>query len=417
MVSLAAARPDGIVFFDIDGTLVTGTSSGSFLAQRLGHRREVDEAEARYAAGAIDNHEVCAIDARGWAGTSVTQVSEWLDNLPLIDGIDEAVAWCKSQNLIPVLASLAWDPVGAHLAQRFSFSAHCGPKLRVSSGRYTGEVAMTFDEHDKRRFALSICSQLGVPPSRCVAIGDSRSDIPLFDAVGFSVAFNASQDARATATTAVDSSSLLDALPPIDSWLLQTVVEHTPPACTECGFDHAPDLARLTARCNSFPEAVGQLLSATTRECIRRRRAPHVWSALEYAAHVSEAVRWYTQRVRRVLDEELPHLMPYDFDGAAESGEYNSREIGQVVDELRSVCNALANLAESLDSSQLRRRGRGSDGTPRTVTALLSRAEHELSHHELDIRRSLSATGDRDGVPDTYVRFSETNGTAPSRSI
>jgi phosphoserine phosphatase len=58
-----------------------------------------------------------------------------------------------------------------------------------------------------------------VDPSRCAAIGDSRSDLPLFELVGFSVALNASPDARARASTSLDSSSLVDVLPLIQSWV------------------------------------------------------------------------------------------------------------------------------------------------------------------------------------------------------
>ncbi|MEK6310058.1 MULTISPECIES: hypothetical protein [Curtobacterium] len=39
--------PRGIVFFDIDGTLVPAMSSSSFLARRFGHQQELDAAEAR----------------------------------------------------------------------------------------------------------------------------------------------------------------------------------------------------------------------------------------------------------------------------------------------------------------------------------------------------------------------------------
>jgi len=212
-------QPAGIVFVDIDGTLVPGTSSGSFLAHRLGHAAEVDQAEARYAAGTLDNHEVCAIDARGWAGAQVAQVAAWLEDLPLIDGIDQTVAWCRSHDLAPVLASLAWDPVGAHLARRFGFAGHCGPQLRTTVGTYTGEVAQTFDEHDKRDFALSVCHEWAVDPAHCVAIGDSRSDLPLFDLVGFSVALNASPDARLEASATLDSGWLADVVPLIQSWI------------------------------------------------------------------------------------------------------------------------------------------------------------------------------------------------------
>lgn len=213
------AKPCGVVFFDIDGTLVTGTSSGSFLARRMGHALELDRAEAQYAAGQIDNHEVCLIDAKGWAGTPVDDVKMWLDELPLIEGVQESVAWCLERELAPVLASLAWDPVGAHLVERFGFAAHCGPTLALERGTFAGSVARSFDEFDKRDFALRMCEEFGVSAERCAAIGDSRSDLPLFAAVGFSIAFNASPDARAAATLALDSTSVLDAMPPIARWI------------------------------------------------------------------------------------------------------------------------------------------------------------------------------------------------------
>ena len=45
-----------------------------------------------------------------------------------------------------------------------------------------------------------------------MAIGDSRSDVPLFEAVGFSVALNATPDAQAVASAIVDSTSFVTAL-------------------------------------------------------------------------------------------------------------------------------------------------------------------------------------------------------------
>jgi len=45
-----------------------------------------------------------------------------------------------------------------------------------------------------------------------VAIGDGRSDLPLFRAVGFSVALNASSEARAAASITVEETSFLAAL-------------------------------------------------------------------------------------------------------------------------------------------------------------------------------------------------------------
>ena len=46
----------------------------------------------------------------------------------------------------------------------------------------------------------------------CIAIGDSRSDLMLFDAVGASLAFNADQAARERATLALDGTDISEAL-------------------------------------------------------------------------------------------------------------------------------------------------------------------------------------------------------------
>jgi len=189
----------GAVFFDVDGTLVPQTSSGQHLADLLGHAEVVRQAEAGYAAGTLSNHEVSVLDARGWAGQTPTQVNGFLGSLPLVDGITATVAWCRENDLAPVLATLAWEPVGTYLCERFGFLRASGPTLEVIDGRYSGEVAEHLDEEGKRDFALTVAAELGVPPARCAAIGDSRSDLPLFAAVGLAIAFNATPAASAAA--------------------------------------------------------------------------------------------------------------------------------------------------------------------------------------------------------------------------
>jgi phosphoserine phosphatase len=207
------------VFFDIDGTLVPGMSSGSFLAQRLGHAAELDAAESAYAAGTMDNDEVCFIDARGWTGRSVADVDTWLSSLPLVSGIAETTRWCRHRGLRPFLASLAWSVVGEHLARRLQFDGFCGPTLEVRDRVFTGSVSQVFDEYLKRDFALRTAAGLGLSPADCAAIGDSRSDVPLFEATGFSVAFNATAAAEASSSRTAGGDDLTAVIPLLDEWL------------------------------------------------------------------------------------------------------------------------------------------------------------------------------------------------------
>ncbi|MFJ3385962.1 MULTISPECIES: HAD family hydrolase [unclassified Curtobacterium] len=208
----------GIVFFDIDGTLVPSMSSSSFLAKRFGHALALDAAEQRYAEGELTNEEVSVIDAEGWRGTPTRTVAAWLEELPLMAGVDAVVGWCVEHGVEPVLASLAWQPVAEAIAKRHGFTANGGPRIYVVGTDYGGTVAEHFNEHDKRDRALQLAAARGVPIEHCCAIGDSRSDIPLFDALPASLALNAGAMARAAASAAVDTEDLRDIIPWLETW-------------------------------------------------------------------------------------------------------------------------------------------------------------------------------------------------------
>ena len=209
----------GVVFFDVDGTLVPQTSTSAHLAHRLGHFPELSVAEAAYAAGDLDNQEVAVLDAKAWRGRTPAEIDGWLAVLPLVDGIEETVGWCRAHRLRPHLATLAWEPVGRYLVRRFGFAGSCGPGLAIVDGRYTGEVECHFDEYDKRDHALAVAAAAQVPPSACAAVGDSRSDLPLFTEVGLPIAFNATPAVKAVAAHIVDGADLTAILPYLDNWL------------------------------------------------------------------------------------------------------------------------------------------------------------------------------------------------------
>lgn len=107
----------------------------------------------------------------------------------------------------------------ATFATRFGLLGACGPRLAQVGGVYTGEVAVHFTEFDKRDFAVSTARGLGLDLAACVAIGDSRSDMPLFTEVGLSVAFNASPALRSVASAEAVGPDLRIVLPILDAWL------------------------------------------------------------------------------------------------------------------------------------------------------------------------------------------------------
>lgn len=209
-----------VAFFDVDGTLVPRLSSAIYLAGYLGHQEAVAEAEAAWDAGLMDPRSVEQLDARGWAGTSEVQVREWLEELPLVDGIAEVVEWCLAHDVVPALATLAWRPVGDFLCDKFGFVEACGPTLEVRDGTYTGVSLTGSDEFLKRDFALHFAKDRGLTLDRCLAIGDSKSDLPLFGEIGLAVGFNATGQARAVAHVNYTGPDLRVLLPSFEAWLV-----------------------------------------------------------------------------------------------------------------------------------------------------------------------------------------------------
>ena len=207
------------MFFDVDGTLVPQTSSSQYLAGFLGHLEVLRRAEDAYADGRMDNRQVSLLDAAGWRGRGREEVSGLLADLPLVTGIHEVVIWCRNHDVAPYLATLAWEPVGRFLCDEFGFAGACGPVPTQRDGVYTGSVDRHVDEFDKRDFAMSVAADLGLPASACAAVGDSRSDLPLFSAVGCSIAFNAGEALRAVATASVAGPDLRVVVEPLEQWL------------------------------------------------------------------------------------------------------------------------------------------------------------------------------------------------------
>lgn len=208
----------GAVFFDVDGTLTRGVSTTLHLAEVFGQVEKVLEMEEEYYRQLISNEEFSVIEAKGWAGHALADLGGHLDSLPLIDGIPDVVAWCREQQLIPVLATLAWSPVGEYLADRFGFDGWCGPELVHADGRFTGEVAVHFNEYDKRDFAVRFAHERGLDISECAAIGDSRSDMQIMRVVGLGIALNASDALKAITHVQLETEDLRDVIPLLDDW-------------------------------------------------------------------------------------------------------------------------------------------------------------------------------------------------------
>ena len=204
--------PWKLACFDLDGTLAL-TSTGQHLAKKIGHEDVMRDLEEGYLGGRISNIEVAARDALYYSNLDRDDLVRMLEDIPVIDDIKKTVDWLQQRGIPSVICTLAWRNVGEIFAERYGFVGSSGPTLKINeSGVFTGEVESDFTEHDKPLFVREVCAARGIDLSEVFHVGDSVSDIPLFAAVGFSIALNGNRHARDNARVTLNSDSLFEVI-------------------------------------------------------------------------------------------------------------------------------------------------------------------------------------------------------------
>lgn len=201
-----------VVVFDLDGTLLRGTSVSLMLAEWLGRTREIAELERAFHAHEIPNSVVADVSAGWFAGQHTADVWRVLTEGPWIAGMAETFQALTASGVSILLGTITWSFAAEMLREPHGFAAVSGTEMQAAGGVLSGAVSRYFDEYDKARFVEEWCAQSGYSRSQVAAVGDSRSDVPLFRRAGLSIALNATPDAREAATHVLDTEDLRDVL-------------------------------------------------------------------------------------------------------------------------------------------------------------------------------------------------------------
>jgi hypothetical protein len=162
--------------------------------------------------------------------------------------------------------------------------------------------------------------------------------------------------------------------------------------CGECGFVDV-DLPRpeIPKALTDLAEQYLARLTASSRESLRRRPAPEVWSPLEYAAHVRDVLEVQRERVMVALLHDAPTFEPMDREERVVEWRYNEQDPVVVAREIQRNAAELAAVLESLDGDGWDRIGiyNWPERAERDVTWIGRHTVHEQVHHLFDINRSL----------------------------
>ncbi|MCX4973068.1 MULTISPECIES: HAD family phosphatase [unclassified Streptomyces] len=196
--------------FDLDGTLLYGSSAPVEISRQLGLEAETVALDQEISAGRIGPPEYAARVHALWTELTDVHVTAAFESAPWLSGIEDV--WAEIRGDGDYCAVISLSP--SFFVERLTaWGAHAAYGSRFPDVPFTKPVdpAGILSAAAKVQIADRLCEEFGVSRADCVAYGDSLSDRDLFGAVPVSVAVNADLHLTGLATHSYVGLDLWDA--------------------------------------------------------------------------------------------------------------------------------------------------------------------------------------------------------------
>jgi phosphoserine phosphatase len=182
--------------FDMDGTLLPGSTASVELARALGASDDLHGLEARFAAGELDTRGFAAAVHELFGGLRAEQVRAAFAASRLLDRVSDVFADIRARGEHSMVVTMSPDFYAAQLVGLGADAVHASrfPAPPYADVVFDPTGILTPD--DKPRLVAAELASAGIDLDRCVAFGDSMSDAPLFRALRHTVAVNADDHLR-----------------------------------------------------------------------------------------------------------------------------------------------------------------------------------------------------------------------------
>lgn len=176
--------------FDMDGTLLTGTTANLEIARHLGTLPELHALEARFAAGTLDTRGFSTEIHRLWRHLTPDLVATAYRAAAWIIGIADVCADIRARGEHSAVITMSPDFFARHLLD-LGFDDVIASRFPPMPFTGTLDPAGILTPDDKVRLTEDLLTRHGLTTAHCTAYGDSMSDAPLFRHLTNTVAVNA----------------------------------------------------------------------------------------------------------------------------------------------------------------------------------------------------------------------------------
>ena len=181
----------GLVCFDMDGTLVKIESINA-LAKAIGKGIEMEKLTLQAMRGDVGFRDNFIGRVRMLAGLSVEVVQNLAAEMPFADGLENLMFNLQSKNIKTAIITGNFNLFGEALKERFGFDYIFTTEPEIENGVLTGEICGdVIDAGAKERILRNLSMELNIPIENIIAVGDGANDIPMLEAAGVAVVYNA----------------------------------------------------------------------------------------------------------------------------------------------------------------------------------------------------------------------------------
>ncbi len=175
--------------FDMDGTLLRGTTASLEIAKALGCVDKFHVLEHAFSSGQMVASVFAQHAFKLWQGLTPEIVRELTHNAPWINGITEVFADIHERGEQSLVITMSPDFFANHLA---SMGACTVSASRFPAPPFSGELDVSgiLTPQDKVKIAQKMLRAAPARIGNSVAYGDSSSDIPLFQSMSNTVSIN-----------------------------------------------------------------------------------------------------------------------------------------------------------------------------------------------------------------------------------
>jgi len=197
-----------LVVFDMDSTLIQ-TEVIDELADAADVKNAVAAITEAAMNGDIDFQDSLRERLSLLKGLDESVMQKIAEKLPLTDGAEKLINVLKHLGYKIAVISGGFTYFGESLKQRLDIDYVYANELEVTNGQLTGNViGDIIDGPGKARILKEIADAEGISLAQVIAVGDGANDLPMLNAAGLGIAFQAKQMVRESADHSLASVGL-----------------------------------------------------------------------------------------------------------------------------------------------------------------------------------------------------------------